>query len=104
MTKNKITWSNLSDEQLVHNLEHGGIWVSYRPSIGDAQKQFLENLLVNYTTKVIVTPRAQNDSDLVLAAWGRLLKLEIPLIPEKEDLIIQFIETYKNKGPEFIPD
>ena len=99
-----IYQQELPDEQLVHNLEHGGVWVSYRPGIPDAQKQFLENILVNYTTKVIVTPRAQNDADLVLAAWGRLLKLEAPLIPEKEDLIVQFIETYKNKGPEFILD
>lgn len=95
----------LSDEQVVHNLEHGGIWVAYHPRIGEEQKQFLENMLASgYTSKVIVSPRTENDADLALAAWGRLLKLKVPLVPEQEDTIIQFIEMYKNKGPEFIPD
>ena len=99
-----IYQEELPDEQVVHNLEHGGVWVSYNPKISEEQKQFLENLLAGYTTKIILSPRDKNDADLSLVAWGRILELQAPLVPEQEDIIIQFIETYKNKGPEFIPD
>jgi len=96
----------LPDEQLIHNLEHGGIWASYKPEIGEEQIRRLDYIIgVNdFYTKVIISPRSKNDSDIVVAAWRRLLELTAPVTQEKEDQIIEFVERYRNKGPEFIPD
>src|SRR5437868_596289 len=33
-----------ADERYVHNLEHGGIWIAYSPSLPDDQKQKLKDL------------------------------------------------------------
>jgi len=99
-----IYQKELPDEQLIHDLEHGGIWISYRPDIPSDQKMIIEYIAAQYSAKVIVTPRPENDSDVAVAAWQRLLKLEVPLTEEKRGLITQFIDQYKNKGPEFIPD
>ncbi len=87
----------LPDEVLVHNLEHGGVWISYK----DAKDTDLADKLVEvagrYRTKVIVTPRPKNDAPIAVAGWGRLLKLQ----RFDEARIVEFINAYRGKlGPE----
>lgn len=89
----------LPDEQLVHNLEHGGIWISYRDSDNTDLIHELKDIADDYSLKVILTPRPQNDSLIAVAAWGRLLKLES--FDRKQ--IIDFIKAFINKGPEQVP-
>ncbi|MSU45482.1 MAG: DUF3105 domain-containing protein [Candidatus Zambryskibacteria bacterium] len=85
----------LPDEQLIHNLEHGGIWISYKP--GDEEvKSKLEALGKRFPRSVVVTPRALNDSPITLASWGRLEKLDV----YNEDQIKNFIRRNTNKSPE----
>jgi len=86
--------NELSDEQLIHNLEHGGIWISYT-GVDDATKSALEKIAKSQS-KVVVEPRTKNDAPIVLAAWGRLLKLE----KFDEQQISDFIKANKNKSPE----
>lgn len=89
----------LPDEQLVHNLEHGGIWISYKdPADGELVSQ-LKGIADDFTLKVILTPRAANDSRIAVAAWGRLLKLET----FEEGQIRDFISAFINRGPEQVP-
>lgn len=89
----------LPDEQLVHNLEHGGIWISYRDP-NDAQLvERLEALIRRFPTKLIITPRAKNDTLIAVAAWGHLLKLE----QYDEGQILAFYSAYRNRGPENVP-
>lgn len=89
----------LPDEQLVHNLEHGGIWISYRDQGNAELAAQLKSIAEDYTLKVIITPRPQNDSQVAVAAWGRLLKLE----NFDEEQIRGFIGAYINRGPEQVP-
>lgn len=89
----------LADEQLVHNMEHGGIWISYRDA-GDTELiGQLKSIADDYSLKVIMTPRPQNDSAVAVAAWGRLLKLE----NFDEGQIRGFIGAFINRGPEQVP-
>jgi len=85
----------LPDEQLVHNLEHGGIWISYK-DIDEETKTKLQDLARRYSGSVIVTPREKNDTKIALASWGRLQKLA----EYNEEAIINFIKANKNKSPE----
>lgn len=85
----------LPDEQLVHNLEHGGIWISYK-DIDPKTKSDLEAIGKRYPGSVVVTPRPANDAKIVLASWGRLEKLE----SFDETEIVDFINANKNKSPE----
>jgi len=89
----------LPDEQLIHNLEHGGIWISYSEKLDGKSVDLLEKFVDGYSTKVILTPRVKNDSPIVVAAWNRLLKLD----SFDEQKITEFIKAYKDKGPEFVP-
>src|SRR3989339_880389 len=89
-----VSQTELPDEQVIHNLEHGGIWISYT-GIDDATKTALEKIAKS-NSKVIVTPRSKNDAAIVLASWGRLQKLQTL----DEQAILAFIDANSNKSPE----
>lgn len=90
----------IPDEAVVHNLEHGGIWISYQPTISKAEIKQLTDLAKSYSSKVILTPRAKNDSPIAIVSWGRIYKMDL----FNEGAIRNFILKYKNTGPEFVPD
>lgn len=87
----------LPDERLLHNLEHCGIWISYRPDIPAEEKAKIEAFARGFPSKIIVTPRAKNSSPIALAAWTRLLELD----SFSEEDANGFAALYLNKiGPE----
>jgi len=90
-----IYQDELLDENLVHNLEHGGIWISYT-NIATSTIAQIEALAKLYPDKIIVTSRSRNDSKIALASWTRLLKLD----QFDEKIIVDFIKTNKNRSPE----
>lgn len=85
----------LSDEQVVHNLEHGGIWISYK-DMNEEELKTLKKIARTYPQSVIMTPRAKNDSRIALASWGRLQKLETVDVEQ----IRSFIKNNRNHSPE----
>lgn len=91
----------LPDETLIHNLEHGGIWISYKPDISEDIRKKLESFYEKFGRKIIITPRAKNDSDIALAAWNRLDKFSIS--EYSDERVEKFIKAFRNKGPEFVP-
>lgn len=89
----------LPDEQLVHNLEHGDIWIAYRPGISEDIKNQLRKF---GNGKTITTARSKNEFDIALVAWGRLDAFNIENNILDENRIASFIKRYTNKGPEKI--
>ncbi|KKT27886.1 MAG: hypothetical protein UW81_C0041G0003 [Candidatus Giovannonibacteria bacterium GW2011_GWC2_44_9] len=95
----------LSDGQLVHNLEHGGVWISYKPSIPTIATEKLISLAKSYRNKVILTPREANDKDIAVVSWGRIYKFDLAVDGSfDENAIKNYIKKYKNTGPEIVPD
>ena len=94
----------IADEHLVHSLEHGLIWISYNPRVGEAVKEKLRTLLTPWT---VITAREANDTDIAVAAWGRLDAFNLDdgssLSEVDEARIKDFIKRYANRGPEKIP-
>jgi hypothetical protein len=88
------------DEELVHNLEHGHIWIAYdcnKLSDCESTKQKLRSLVSSYNQwKIVVTPRQDKDAAIALAAWGWLQKLD----NYDEPTIRRFVDAWRNKGPE----
>lgn len=87
--------TELPDEQLVHNLEHGGIWISYK-DIDAETKSKIEDFAKQHPNKMIVTPRAKNDKKIALASWTRLLTLDA----FDEATASAFVSANKNQAPE----
>lgn len=113
--KNGIYDKQLPDEQLIHDLEHGYVWISYRPKSKSSEStseatnvsgasdeviKELKKIAEADNWKVILEPREKNDSMIALVSWGRVLKLDKP----DYDKIKNFIRTYRNRGPEKTPE
>jgi hypothetical protein len=90
-----MNYTEHPDENLVHNLEHGGIWISHK-NLTETDVATLESIARGYKTTVVVSPREQNDANIAVASWGRLLKLDIL----NEAAIKEFIQLNTNKSPE----
>ena len=90
----------LPDQQIIHNLEHGGVWITFNSDLEKEVIEKLKEIASSYKSKVIMTPRAANDSKIALASWERLLKLD----SYNEEEIKDFVARMRNKGPESVPD
>ncbi len=92
------------EEDLIHNLEHGHVWISYNPDLlsaadVDALEQLVRDGVGNAQGSgagVILTPRAANQQAIALASWARLLTLD-RFDPET---IRDFVDTNRGKAPE----
>lgn len=85
----------LPDERVVHNLEHGGILISYT-NAGDGTRSQLQDLAEQYPQSVIVTKRSANDAPIAVASWGQLMELQ----SFDRTRIVEFIEQNRNHSPE----
>lgn len=91
------------DEDLVHNLEHGQVWISYNPNLlSSADQSLLEQFVIDggTNTGVILTPRSENTTAIAMASWAHLQTLN----SFDATQIREFIETNRGHSPEgFIP-
>jgi len=84
---------------LLHNLEHGDIWIAYNPRITQEIKEKLRGMAAT-DDKLVIVPRTKNKDDISLVAWGRVDSFNIENNTLDFDRITNFILRYKNKGPE----
>lgn len=90
------------DEALIHNLEHGEIWIAYRPSISTTTKDALKKFAAR--SLIVATSRAANDADIALVAWGRVDKFDLTAPAGLDETRVNdFITRYLNHGPEKVP-
>ena len=90
----------IPDQHIIHNLEHGDVWIAYHPRVADEIKEELRQF---GAAKVIITPREANDTDIALVAWGRLDTFNIENDALPVERVEDFIKRYANKGPEKVP-
>lgn len=88
----------LPDERVIHNLEHGDVWVAYHPRVESVARPQLEQFAD--FAKVIITPRSANEADIAVVSWGRVdaFDLEGGVVPAER--IAEFIYRYRDKSPE----
>ena len=91
----------IPDENLVHNLEHGYVVISYncgRLLESDCQslQDNVRNVVESNGEKLIGVARPTLNTPVALTAWGRILKLE----SFDEAQILEFIKNFRYKAPE----
>ena len=82
------------DENAVHSLEHGAVWITYSPGLPQDEVEHLRDLAQNQTY-VLVSPYRGLPSPVVASAWGKQLRLENVEDPDLE----RFIGAY-SQGPQ----
>ncbi|XRQ15896.1 DUF3105 domain-containing protein [Actinomadura welshii] len=84
----------LRNENAVHSLEHGAVWITYRPGLAADQVEALGSR-VDGTDYTFMSPYPSLDSPIVLSAWGRQLKLQDASDPRVDQFLRAFV-----KGPQ----
>ncbi len=93
----------LPDRNIIHNLEHGYVYISYRPDIPKKEVDEMTALFFapfsdkNFApTKIIMAPRTADASPIIMSSWRRSLKLD----KFDKQTMIDYYKTNVSKSPE----
>jgi hypothetical protein len=89
-----IYTSPVANENAVHDLEHGAVWITYQPALAKAQIDKLTSVAKGQTY-LDLSPYPGLPAPVVASAWGKQLKLTGASDPRLE----AFIKKYK-QGPQ----
>ena len=89
------------NERAVHDLEHGAVWITYRPSLPAAEARQLQAFearqsLVGATGSryVDVSPYPGLSSPIVISSWGFQLRVSSPTDPRLQ----RFVDTFRTSS------
>lgn len=84
------------DENAVHSLEHGAVWITYSPDLPQDQVTELKNIAED-RSYILVSPYPDlpSDTPVVASAWGKQVGLDSAEDPDLES----FIQAYR-QGPQ----
>ena len=87
----------IRNENAVHSLEHGAIWITYNPDLDVAELEKLKSLTKQSGYRLL-SPYLGLSSPIVVSAWGYQLKLQSADDPR----LTSFIKKYEQNpaGPE----
>jgi uncharacterized protein DUF3105 len=86
------------DENAVHSLEHGAVWVTYQPNLPEDQVSMLRRL-TNNRPHLLITPRQGLPAPVVASAWGKQLQLGSANDPRLEQFIRAFMQGPQTPEP-----
>lgn len=84
----------IASEHAVHSLEHGAVWVTYRPDLPADQVRELTGKVEGDPYR-LMSPFPGLDSPVTLQAWGRQLKVK----SASDSRVDKFLDAYTN-GPQ----
>ncbi|TDD32363.1 DUF3105 domain-containing protein [Actinomadura sp. KC06] len=84
----------LRNENAVHSLEHGAVWITYRPGLAAAQLDALK-AKVTGTDYTFLSPYPSLDAPIALSAWGNQVKLQDASDKRVDEFLRAFV-----KGPQ----
>ena len=76
------------NENAVHSLEHGAVWITYQPDLDSSQIKTLEDKVKIYT---FMSPYPEQEPPIMLSAWGVQLAVDSADDPR----IDQFLSKYR---------
>jgi hypothetical protein len=82
------------NERAVHSLEHGAVWITWRPDLPDDQVDAVRRL-ADGQGFVLASPFPGLPSPVVASAWGR----QLPLESADDPRLAQFVRAFA-QGPQ----
>ncbi|MBA2276882.1 MAG: DUF3105 domain-containing protein [Chloroflexia bacterium] len=89
------------NEQAVHSLEHGAVWITYDPELPEEDIAALEEL-ADGQTHLLISPYEDLPSPIVASAWGVQLEIEgvdDPYLPAFIDFFLEGPQTPEPGAP-----
>ncbi|GAB3279169.1 DUF3105 domain-containing protein [Kineosporia babensis] len=94
------TWLNcgiyaepVPNENAVHALEHGAVWITYRDDVPESQVEQLKDEVGNQTY-MLLSPYPSQENPITLSSWGTQMSVDTADDPRIE----KYIKEYK-QGP-----
>jgi putative peptide zinc metalloprotease protein len=84
----------VNDENAVHSMEHGAVWITYQPGLPQEQIEVIRTLAQNQSY-VLASPYSELHAPVVASAWGKQLRLGGTDDPRLE----QFVRAF-SMGPQ----
>lgn len=78
--------NQIANENAVHDLEHGAVWITYKPGLPSAQLDVLTKL-VSGQQYTLMTPYAGLKTNVSLQAWGYQLFVDSATDPRVQQFI-----------------
>jgi hypothetical protein len=85
--------AEIPKEQAVHSLEHGAVWVTYRPDLAQDQIDALTEK-VSGRGFMLMSPFPGQDKPISLQAWGYQLKVD----SADDDRIDEFVSALRQNA------
>ena len=82
------------DENAVHTMEHGAVWITYAPDLPQGQKDEIRRLVEGQTC-MLASPHPDLPAPVVASAWGKQLAIE----GADDPALGQFVRAYR-LGPQ----
>lgn len=80
----------VQNENVVHTLEHGAVWITYREDLPSDQVDSLKAF--GNEAKLVVSPFPGLDAPVVATAWGAQMRFETPDDPQ----LLDFVSALRN--------
>lgn len=88
----------VEEMRAVHSMEHGAVWVTYRPDLPATQVQELTGA-VDSKNYVLVSPYPGQASPITLTAWGLQLTIDSPSDPRFQAFLSTYIQGEQTPEP-----
>jgi Protein of unknown function (DUF3105) len=89
---------SVADENAVHALEHGAVWITYSDDLSDGQVDQLRQLATP-GAYILITPHDDLPSDIVASAWGYQLQLDSADDPRLQQFLEKFVQGEQTLEP-----
>ncbi|TDC73740.1 DUF3105 domain-containing protein [Streptomyces hainanensis] len=90
--------AEIANENAVHSLEHGAVWVTYNDAAAEEDIATLSDRVSN-TTYTLMSPKADQESPIVLTAWGNQLAVDTAADPRVETFLDTFVQGAQTPEP-----
>ena len=90
----------IQDENAVHTMEHGAVWITYSPDLAQGDKDRISGLVEGQDCVMASPyPDMPADAPIVASAWGKQLAIESADDPALEDFVRSFRQGPQTPEP-----
>ncbi|WP_432193615.1 DUF3105 domain-containing protein [Streptomyces sp. bgisy027] len=88
----------IANENAVHSLEHGAVWITYNDKATDADIKKLGDKVSN-TPYTLMSPAKDQSGTITLSAWGRQLTVDSASEPRVEQFLTKYVQGAQTPEP-----
>ncbi|WP_329245411.1 DUF3105 domain-containing protein [Streptomyces pseudovenezuelae] len=88
----------IANENAVHSLEHGAVWITYNDKAADADVKTLTDK-VSKTPYTLMSPDKNQSGTITLSAWGHQLTVEKASDARVEQFLTKYVQGAQTPEP-----